>query len=153
MLWNDSRLLLAEFKAAITSFTTIHACLFDQEWLNAHVRRVDYHGYVCALNEISEALERLCGEAALLAGEPENLTTFRDYFAALLPFLDASRECVKGLQAYCAAMHELAQGTESSLAEAQRLRDLYTGLGIRMHAAQKAYRAASARWGFGWSGP
>ena len=148
MLRNDVKSLLAEFTASMTSFTAIHACLFDREWLSAHLRPVDYNGYACALLEISAALERLCGEAARMAAQPESLTTFRDYFGALLPFLDVSRECVKGLQVYCVALNGLAQGTESSLAEAERLKDLYVRLGIRMHSAQEAYRAASARWGF-----
>ena len=153
MLGSELRLLLAEFGAALTSFTSIHACLFDREWLNPHVRPVDYQGYACALADISATLERLCGKAAHLSGEPENLTTFRDYFGALLPFLDASRECVRGLEAYCVAMNSLGAGTENSVAEAQRVKDLYVGLGLRMHSARKAYRAASARWGFGLSGP
>ena len=150
MSWNDVRLLLADFKAAMTNFAAIHACLFDQQWLNTHPRPVDYHGYVCALTGISAALVRLCGEATRMAAEPESQTTFRDYFAALVPYLDASRECVGGLQAYCVAMDGLGEGTEDSLAEALRLKDLYIGLGIRMHSAQQAYGAASARWGLGW---
>ena len=153
MFWNDVRSLLADLEAAMTSFSAIHACLFDREWLSTRLRPVDYHGYVCALTEISAALERSCREAARLAAQPESLTTFRDYFAALLPLLDASRECVKGLRAYCVAMNGLGEGTEESLAEAQRLKDLYVRLGMRMHAARKVYSAASARWGFGWSLP
>jgi len=147
------RSLLAEFKSAMTSFTSIHACLFDREWLSTRVRPVDYHGYACALTDISATLERLCGEAARMAAEPESLTTVRDYFGSLLPFLDASRECVRGLEAYCVAMSGLGEGTENSVAEARRVKDRYVRLGVRMHSAEKAYRAASARWGFGWSRP
>ena len=68
MLRNDVKSLLAEFTASMTSFTAIHACLFDREWLSTHLRPVDYNGYACALIEISAV--------AMIPGD-ENLTVFR----------------------------------------------------------------------------
>jgi len=146
-LRDDLKPLLAEFKAGMTSFGAIHVCIFDREWSSTH-RGVDYGGCAFTLTEISVALEELCGRAAGMAAQPESLTTFRDYFGALLPFLDASRDCVNGLQAYCVSMNGLVRGRGGSIAEAHRLKELYIRLGVRMNAARASFRAASARWGF-----
>ena len=145
-LRDDLRSLSADLTAGMAAFAGIHACLFDEEWLCTHPD-VDYGGCALALSGIAAGLEKLCGEAARMRAQPEGLTTFRDYLGALLPFLDASRDCVNALRAYCVSMNELARGS-GGVAEARELKDLYGRLGVRMDSAREAFKAARARWGF-----